>query len=376
VKVPQTDPGAGYLERKLEIDTAIQHVLASGRYILGPEVESFEREFADFVGTAHAIGVANGTDAIELALRAVGVGPGDVVFTVSHTAVATVAAIELAGAIPVLVDIDPISFTMDPAALEAAIDTAISGKPKAIIPVHLYGHPADLKAIQSIAKRHNLYLVEDCAQSHGATLDGRATGSWGDIAAFSFYPTKNLGTIGDGGMVVTDNTALAEQVRLLQQYGWKERYISEVPGLNSRLDELHAAILRVKLRHLASDNLRRRSVAKQYESSLSESAVTLPRERDGASHVYHQYVVRLTERDALRDHLASNGIGTLIHYAVPVHLQPAYRNRLGDSRGLGETEKAVRQILSLPMFPQLSEEQISHVCASVNRFCGKRPNTN
>jgi dTDP-4-amino-4,6-dideoxygalactose transaminase len=376
VKVPQTDPRASYLERKLEIDTAIQRVLASGRYILGPEVESFEREFAAFLGSAHAIGVANGTDAIELTLRACGVGPGDLVFTVSHTAVATVAAIELAGATPVLVDIDPLSFTMDPAALEAAIDAATSGKPKAIIPVHLYGHPADLKAIQSIARRHDLYLVEDCAQSHGATLDGRATGSWGDIAAFSFYPTKNLGTIGDGGMVVTDNPALAEQVRLLQQYGWKERYISEVPGLNSRLDELHAAILRVKLRHLASDNLRRRAVAKQYESLLSETALTVPGERDGASHVYHQYVVRLTERDALRDHLASDAIGTLIHYAVPVHLQPAYRNRLDVAGSLVETEKAARDILSLPMYPQMRDDQIAHVCESVTRFYERRSSAN
>jgi dTDP-4-amino-4,6-dideoxygalactose transaminase len=368
IEVPQTDPKAGYLAHQAEIDSAIQRVLNSGWYILGREVESFEQEFAAYIGVRHAIGVANGTDALELSLRACDVDPGDLVFTVSHTAVATIAAIELAGATPVLVDIDPVTYTMDPNCLEAALAHPPAGKPKAVIPVHLYGHPADMPSILELAKRHGLYVIEDCAQSHGATLDGRMTGAWGDIAAFSFYPTKNLGALGDGGMIVTDNPALAERVRLLQQYGWRERYISDIPGGNSRLGELQAAVLRVKLRGLDKENMRRQSLAETYNARLARAGLTLPTVRAGVSHVYHQYVVRLPSRDALRTYLQHAGIGTLIHYPVPVHLQPAYQGRLSLVAPLPWTEQAARQVLSLPMFPQLSDDQARQVSECILRF--------
>jgi len=368
IEVPQTDPKAGYLAHQAEIDSAIQRVLNSGWYILGREVESFEQEFAAYIGVHNAIGVASGTDALELSLRACGVGLGDLVFTVSHTAVATVAAIELAGATPVLVDIDPVTYTMDPNCLEDALARPPAGKPKAVIPVHLYGHPADMPSILKLANRHGLYVIEDCAQSHGATLDGRMTGAWGDIAAFSFYPTKNLGALGDGGMVVTDNPALAERVRLLQQYGWRERYISDIPGGNSRLDELQAAILRVKLRGLDKGNMRRQSLAQTYNALLADVGLTLPEVRSGVTHVYHQYVVRLPQRDALRTYLRQAGIGTLIHYPAPVHLQPAYKGRLSLVAPLSWTEQVAKQILSLPMYPQLSDDQARRVGECIGRF--------
>jgi len=368
IEVPQTDPKASYIDHQAEIDSAIQRVLDSGKYILGQEVEHFEQEFAAYIGVSHAIGTGNGTDALELSLRACGVGPGDLVFTVSHTAVATVAAIELAGAMPVLVDIDPITYTMDPNSLEDALSRHHAGTPKAVIPVHLYGHPADMSLILKIAKYHGLFVIEDCAQSHGATLDGRMTGAWGDIAAFSFYPTKNLGALGDGGMVVTDNPALAERVRLLQQYGWRVRYISDIPGGNSRLDELQAAILRVKLQHLDKDNKRRQSLALIYDELLADIGLTLPEIHSGMNNVYHQYAVRLPQRDALQNYLQNAGIGTNIHYPVPIHLQPAYRDCLTSASPLTLTEQVARQILSLPMFPQLRDDQIRRVGECIRHF--------
>ncbi len=367
IEVPQSNPKAGYLAHQADIDAAIRRVMNSGWYILGKEVESFEQEFATYIGVKHAIGVANGTDALELSLRACDVGPGDLVFTVSHTAVATVAAIELAGAIPVMVDIDPISFTMDPQCLEATIAHAPAGTPKAIIPVHLYGHPADMSSILELANRHGLHVVEDCAQSHGAAIGSRKTGTWGDIAAFSFYPTKNLGALGDGGMIVTNKPVLAEQVRLLQQYGWRERYISDIPGGNSRLDEIQAAILRVKLRNLDIENKQRQKLALKYNALLQDLYITLPETRSGVGHVYHQYVIRPPRRDALRNYLRQVGVGTLIHYPVPVHLQPAYRGRLAMA-ALPWTEQATRQVLSLPIFPELNPDQVQRVVECINFF--------
>ncbi|MDO8722363.1 MAG: DegT/DnrJ/EryC1/StrS family aminotransferase [Syntrophales bacterium] len=368
IEVPQTDPKAGYLAHQAEIDSAIQRVLDSGRYILGPEVESFEQEFASYIGVRHAMGVGNGTDALELALRACGVGPGDMVFTVSHTAVATVAAIELVGATPVLVDIDPVTYTLDPNCLEAALTRPPAGTPKAVIPVHLYGQPADMPAVLELARRHGLYVIEDCAQSHGATLAGRMTGAWGDLAAFSFYPTKNLGALGDGGMVVTDDPALAERVRLLQQYGWRERYISDIPGGNSRLDELQAAILQVKLQHLDAENECRRRLAQTYNTLLADTGFSLPEARPGATHAFHQYAVCLPQRDALRTYLRQAGIGTLVHYPTPVHLQPAYQDRLPLVATLPWTEQVARQVLSLPIYPQLSDDQVRRVSHEIVRF--------
>ena len=359
--IPQTDPRASYLAHKAGIDAAIQRVLDSGWYILGKEVEAFERAFAAYVGVSHAIGVANGTDALELALRACGVGPGDLVFTVSHTAVATVAAIELVGATPVLVDIDPATYTLDPNCLETALAGPPAGTPKAVIPVHLYGQPADMPAILELARRYGLYVIEDCAQSHGASLAGRMTGSWGDIAAFSFYPTKNLGALGDGGMVVTGDPKLAERTRSLQQYGWRQRYISEIPGCNSRLDELQAAILRVKFEHLEAENTRRGVLAARYTTALTDSGLTLPTCREGARHVYHQYVVRSPRRDALQAHLRAQGIGTLVHYPRAVHQQPAYEGRVPIAGSLPHSERAAAEVLSLPIYPELTDEQMDLV---------------
>src|SRR3954470_1627199 len=247
--IPQTDPRASYLEHRAEIDEAVARVLQGGQYILGGEAASFEQDFAAWLGTAHAVGVGSGTDAIELALRALGIGAGDLVFTVFHTAVATVAAIERAGAVPVLVDIEPGGFTMDPAALEEALDAPLAGRPAAVLPVHLYGEPADLEPIARLARRRGLRVIEDCAQSHGAHYRGRPTGGIGDIGCFSFYPTKNLGALGDAGMTATDDPALAAALREIREYGWRDRYISARIGINTRLDPIQAAILAAKLPH-------------------------------------------------------------------------------------------------------------------------------
>jgi len=364
--VLQADPGAAYRERRARIDAAIAAVAARGLYVLGDEVAAFEREFAAWIGVAHGIGVANGTDALSLALRALGVGPGDRVATVSHTAVATVAAIASIGATPVLVDVDAERCTMDPAALEAALAAAPVA---AVVVVHLYGQPADLGAIAGLARRHGAALVEDCAQAHGATLDGRRVGAFGDAAAFSFYPTKNLGSLGDGGMVVTDDAAVAARVRALRQYGWTDaRRISESRGANSRLHELQAAVLRVGLEHLDDDNRRRASIASRYLAALAGTGLALPPRIAGCGHAWHQFVVRCDApdaRDALRERLAAAGIGTAIHYPVPVHRQPAYRELSGGPAGLARTERLADTVLSLPMYPQLPDADVERACEAV-----------
>src|ERR1700683_1484487 len=275
----QNNPKANYLAHETEIRQAIERVLESGWYILGQEVTAFEKEFAAFLGAHHAVGVGSGTDAITIALRACGIGPGDSVITVSHTAVATVAAIELTGACAVLVDIDPETYTMDVQSLDETIHESISAglRVKAIVPVHLYGHPADMPSIMEIASRHGLRIIEDCAQCHGAIINGKMTGTWGDAAAFSFYPTKTLGALGDGGAVVTNDPERAGRAKLLREYGWKNRYVSDCPGLNSRLDELQAAILRVKLKYLSVENERRRELARLYQDLLSGLKLQLPK---------------------------------------------------------------------------------------------------
>ena len=362
--IPQANPHAQYASHRAEIDQAIARVLDTGRYILGEEAAAFEREFAAYLGVRFGVGVGSGTEALHLALRACGVGPGDEVITVSHTAVATVSAIELCGATPVLVDIDPRSFTLDPDKLEAAITSAT----RAIIPVHLYGQSADLESILSIARKHKARVIEDCAQSHGAMYRGKRTGAWGDIACFSFYPTKNLGAIGDGGFVAADDPQLAENAKLLREYGWRERYVSDLAGWNTRLDELQAAILRVKLRTLDADNARRRHLAELYDELLTASSVTLPPAMPYGEHVYHLYVVRSARRDELQAFLKERGIGTLVHYPRPIHLQPAYRGRLGDVGSLPETERAANEVLSLPMFPELSEAQVRQVAQAIREF--------
>jgi dTDP-4-amino-4,6-dideoxygalactose transaminase len=360
------DPRASYLAHREEIDGAIRGVLEGGRYILGPEVAAFEREFAEYVGVRHAIGVGSGTEALHLALLASEIGPGDVVATASHTAVATVAAIELAGATPLLVDVEPRTYTMDPERLEEAILAQRAASPttsvRAVIPVHLYGQSADLTAILAVARRHGLRVIEDAAQAHGASWNGRRVGAHGDIAAFSFYPTKNLAALGDGGAVVTDDPTLAERARLLREYGWRERYVSDLAGTNSRLDEIQAAVLRVKLRHLEVENARRRAIAAIYDEALASSSVGLPYARSEGGHVYHQYVVRSPRRDALIEEIGGRGTRLLIHYRLPVHLQPAYRTRARLAPGgLPHTERACREIVSLPMHPHLTDAQVRTV---------------
>jgi dTDP-4-amino-4,6-dideoxygalactose transaminase len=360
-QIPSSDPKANYLSHKAEIDAAITRVLDSGWYILGEEVTAFENDFAAYIGVGYAVGVSSGTEALHLALRVCGIGDGDEVITVSHTAVATVAATELCGATPVLVDIDLNTYTID----SNQIESAITQKTKAVIPVHLYGLPADMEKIMSVAHRHELWVIEDCAQSHGAVYKGCKTGAWGHIAAFSFYPTKNLGAIGDGGMVVTNDPKLAERVRLLREYGWRQRYISDLSGLNSRLDELQAAILRGKLRYLGEENRKRQALAKIYDEMLSTTSLTLPRCVPEASHVYHQYVVRSEYRDSLREFLREKGIGTLIHYPAPIHHQPAYQGRLRCAGSMENTEKVSREVLSLPMYPELTPELVYQVAEAV-----------
>ena len=367
--IPQADPRAGYRAQQPAIDAAIARVLQGGRYVLGPELHAFEREFAAYIGCRHGVGVASGTEALVLALQALQLAPSDYVATVSHTAVATVAAIELAGFRPLLLDIDPMTYTID--ALEFSRVLAnrprnLDGRIAAVIPVHLYGLPAEMGAILEIARQHDVRVIEDCAQSHGALLDGKRAGSFGDLAAFSFYPTKNLGALGDGGAVLTNDSALATRLAELREYGWRERYVSHLVGMNSRLDELQAAILRPKLRLLDADNARRQAIAGAYDDGLKGSGLGLPWRRRGATHVFHQYVVRTEKRDAVQAALTARGIATNIHYPVPVHLQPAYQGRvaLGPS-GLPHSERAAREVLSLPMFPQLGDAQVTRIIAAL-----------
>jgi dTDP-4-amino-4,6-dideoxygalactose transaminase len=343
-----------------ELGAAAQRVLASGWYILGPELEAFEAAFAAYHGIGHAVGVANGTDAVELALRALGIGAGDEVITVAHTAVATVCAVERTGARPVLVDIDAATYTIDPAAAAAAI----TPRTKALLPVHLYGHPADLTALGALADRHGLALVEDCAQAHGARWEGRRVGTFGRLAAFSFYPTKNLGAYGDAGAVVTGDPALAARVKSLRNYGQSRRYLHLEPGQNSRLDELQAALLRVKLQHLDAHNAVRQRLARAYSDALE--GVIAPFTRPEAEHVFHLYVVRHSHRDALMEALAAQEIQTLIHYPVPVHLQPSFRH-LGMREGsLPVTERVAGEILSLPLYVGLDPQAVERVTDAVS----------
>lgn len=368
--IPQTNPKAGYLAIKDKIDSAIHNVLESGWYVLGQEVEKFEKNFALYLGVEFAVGVNSGTDALELALRSLGIGSEDLVLTVSHTAVATVSAILRCGAIPVLVDINEKTFTMDPNHLEYTIksilkrSTSRTGFPKVIIPVHLYGHPADIRAILEIAKKYNLSVLEDCAQAHGAEINGSKVGSFGQIAAFSFYPTKNLGAIGDGGMVVTNSIELKQKLINLRQYGWQKRNISSSLGINTRLDELQAAILDEKLKFLDANNRRRIQIAASYQHSLDRSVFRLPEYTDSKiKHVFHQYVIRTRHRDKFKAFLQENNVGTAIHYPVPIHQQPAFKKWiLSGPGGLPHTEKVCGDILSLPMFPELQVGHIDPVC--------------
>ena len=358
------NPKAQYLSCKDEINAALSRVLDSGWYVLGREVELFEQEFADFIGVRYGIGVGSGTEALHLALVACGIGQGHEVITVSHTAVATAAAIKLSGATPVFVDIEPKYFTIDP----NCIRKAITSKTKAILPVHIYGHPADMDAIMQIAHEYGLKVIEDCAQAHGAKYKGQRVGSIGDFGCFSFYPTKNLGAIGDGGMVVADSPDLAEKVRLLREYGWKNRYISSGEGWNSRLDEMQAAVLRVKLKRLDEDNQKRIRLAEQYLEGLEGPPLIVPKRRDDCKHVYHLFVIRTNERETLQVYLKENLVSTSIQYPVPIHEQPYYMG-LGQKKSLPVTEKLAREIVSLPIYPELSSKEIKTVIKFIKGFC-------
>ena len=362
--IPVANPAAQFRAHEDAVRKAVDRVLVSGWYILGKEVRGFEEEFAAYIGTTHAIGVNSGTDARAIALRAMGVTPGDEVITVSHTAVATVAAIEQIGAVPVFADIDPVSRCMDPQSMLSMV----SEKTRAIVVVHIYGQPADMQAILAIAHGRNLMVLEDCAQSHGAEIGGRKAGNLGHAAAFSFYPTKNLGALGDGGAVLSNDTALAERCRWLREYGWKERYISAVPGINSRLDEMQAAILREKLRFLEQDNNRRRLIADRYSKALAGTGLVVPPDVPDTSPVFHLYVVECDHREHFETHMSRHGIATARHYPQPAHRQPAYAGRIRGGDRLPHTDKLYGRIVTLPMYPELTSTQVDRVCAALSDY--------
>jgi dTDP-4-amino-4,6-dideoxygalactose transaminase len=370
MKIPLVDLRRQYLSIKTEINRAIEGVLNSGRFILGENVESFEREFASYLGVKHAIGVASGTDALVMALKALEVRRGDEIITVSFTFTSTVDSVVHNGGTPVFVDIDSESYTIDVRKLEHKI----TNKTKAIIPVHLYGNPCDMNPIIETAEKHGLYIVEDAAQAHGAEYNGRKVGSLGHIACFSFYPSKNLGAYGDAGMIVTNDPDIGDKIRMLREYGQKEKYRHELIGYNSRLDELQAAILRVKLKYLDAWNEKRRICAKLYNELLGDmhDLISLPIEVQGSKHVYHLYVIRTKQREELRHFLSVKGISTGIHYPIPVHKQPSYMNLMKDIPKLPITEQFSNEVLSLPIFPELTEDEIQFICNNIKKFLLKR----
>ena len=364
-KILPADPKASYLAAQADIDAAIQRVMLSGHYILGPELDGFEKEFSAWLGTTGTVGVGNGTDAIELALLAAGIGPGDKVVTVANTVTATVSAIVATGAKPVFVDIEPGTMLMNVAALETMLTTVRDPKIKAVVPVHLYGQAVDMPRLMELAGRHNLFVLEDCAQAHGSLVGGKKAGTWGQLASFSFYPTKNLGAFGDAGAVTGRDPALLEQVRLLRQYGWRKRYVSDLNGRNSRLDELQAAILRVRLTRLDAENQRRDEMAKLYLAALKGAPLTLPVVPEGRTHTWHQFVVRTPRRDELQAHLAKKDIVCGVLYPMPIHRQPAYHDA---SLSLPQTEQACTEVLSLPLHPGLTNDDIARVTEVVKQF--------
>ncbi len=347
-------------ELRDELDAAIDRVLRASAFVLGEEVERFERDFAAYCGAEHAVGVASGTDAIAIALRAVGVRAGDEVITAANTCTPTIAGIEHAGAVPVLADVDAGTYTLDPAALERVA----TPRTRAIVPVHLYGQCAEMERILGFARAHGLKVVEDAAQAHGAEYGGARAGSLADAAAFSFYPTKNLGALGDGGAVLTSDGDVAERARRLRNYGERERHVSDERGTNSRLDGLQAALLGVKLAHLERWNERRRRLARRYDELLDDTAFHRPQEAGGRRHVYHLYVLRSRERDRVRAALHARGIETLVHYPRPVHRQPAY-SELAPEGGLEVSERLCDEVLSLPLYPQLADAELEEVAAAL-----------
>ncbi len=364
MKVNFVDLQKQYQDHKQELDAAALEVFTKCNFILGNQVEEFETNFAAFCETAHAIGVASGTDALVLALKALDIGPGDEVITVPNTYIATALAISLVGATPVFVDINPQTYNIDTNKIEAAINP----RTKAIVPVHLYGQPADMDPIAAIAKEYKLYVIEDACQAHGARYKGKRVGGLGDIAAFSFYPGKNLGAYGDGGAITTNNMKLAEKLKLLRNYGQKVKYHHLIKGHNSRLDTVQAAILNVKLKYLEEWNRKRREHALKYKRLLKEKNLVKPYELPSTEPVYHLYVIQIAKRNELLKYFAEKEISAGIHYPVPIHLQPAY-TELGYARGsFPHTETYAEKIISLPMFSELTDDQIEFVCNELANF--------
>ena len=363
------NPKASYFSHKTEIDRAISEVMDSGWYIMGKRVKAFEEHFAAYIGLNYCTGVGSGTDALHFALRACGVESGDEVITVSHTAVATVSAIDWCGGIPVLVDIEPTTFTIDPQKVEDTLRRRTHRRIKAIIAVHLYGHPADMVKLVEIAERYGVRLIEDCAQAHGAKVGELKAGALGVCGCFSFYPTKNLGAFGDAGAIVTNDATIVERLRMLQQYGWRQRYVSDEVGYNSRLDELQAAILDCKLAWIDEGNARRRWIANLYGQGLAGLPLSLPVECPGHTHVYHQYVIRCEDRDGLRRYLETYNIQTSILYPLPVHLQPGYQNRVKHGEGgLTISERICQEILCLPIYPELEDREVESVINNIRTY--------
>ncbi|WP_031406954.1 DegT/DnrJ/EryC1/StrS family aminotransferase [Geobacillus vulcani] len=367
MNVPMLDLSEQYEQLKPEIMRVLDEVMRSSRFILGDYVKKMEAEIAAYSRAKHGIGCGNGSDAIHIALQAAGVGPGDEVITTSFTFFATAGAIARLGAKPVFVDIDPVTFNIDPAQIEAAV----TEKTKAIIPVHLYGQMADMEAIVAIAKRHGLVVIEDAAQAIGAKYQGKCVGELGTAATYSFFPTKNLGAYGDGGMIITNDDELAEKCRVIRVHGSKPKYYHHVLGYNSRLDEMQAAILSVKFPHLDRWTEQRRQHAATYTRLLQEAVgdlVVTPKEVEGRYHVFHQYTIRVPKRDELQAFLKEQGIATMVYYPLPLHLQPVFAS-LGYKEGqLPEAEKAAKEALSLPMFPELKEEQQQYVVEKIAEF--------
>ena len=366
MNIPFLDLGAAYRELQSEIDAAVARSLASGYYIGGPEVAAFEDEFASYCGATHSVGVANGLDALHLALRAMDVGPGDEVIVPSNTFIATWLAVSQCGATPVPVEPDARTFNIDPARIEAAI----TPRTRVILPVHLYGQPADMDAILAIARKHVLRVLEDGAQAHGARYKGRRLGAHGDAVAWSFYPGKNLGAMGDGGAVTTNDARLADRIRVLRNYGSRAKYVHEVQGYNSRLDPLQAAILRVKLAHLDEWNARRSAIAARYQLGLVGCGLTLPDVPTWAEPVWHLYVVQHPQRDALQQKLREAGIGTLIHYPIPPHLQSAYAALGYDQGSFPVSENIHNEVISLPIGPSMSLSDAEQVIEAVRSSVG------
>jgi dTDP-4-amino-4,6-dideoxygalactose transaminase len=365
MNIPFIDLKTQFHALEAELMPKIRAVMEQSSFILGGPVAEFEKNFAAYSECAHGIGVASGLDAIKIALRALDIGPGDEVITAANTFIATALGISAVGATPVLVDCDEYYYNIDPAKIEAAI----TPRTKAIMPVHLYGQPADMAPIMDIARRHNLRIIEDASQAHGARYRGRRIGSFGDISAFSLYPGKNLGAYGDGGVITTNDAALADKMQTLRNYGSKVKYHHLVKGENSRLDTIQAVVCDVKLKHLDAGNVKRRAAAARYTQGLAGIAkVIRPAVMPEVEHVYHLYVIRVPRREALMEHLKKNGIGTIIHYPIPIHLQEAYADAGWTNDQFPVTEKYAHEILSLPMFPDISGEQIDHVVASIRSF--------